>query len=239
MKSSFFWFLFLQLSFVVTLPITWVGLSKVDFFYVSLHDSIGIDEHIQRYAPRNRFNKKDFERTTKEERYELFSGVVKAIHNKGVGLDQLSYLNQKKQKTLLFTDAEVTHLKDVADLLEKIKPLILLVVIIWLAALLWMFWKRIRLPSAKQLTVMSFVWLGLILLVLLLGPEKVFNQLHIWAFPEDNQWFFFYEESLMSTMMKAPHLFAYISAIWFFLSIILTVVLFKFMNLFLHLRRIK
>ena len=115
----------------------------------------------------------------------------------------------------------------------------LLAAIIWLAALLWMFWKRIKLPSAKRLAVMSFVWLGLIFLVLLLGPEKIFNQLHIWAFPEDNQWFFYYEESLMSTMMKAPHLFAYISAIWVFLSIILTVVLFKFMNLFLRLRRIK
>ena len=146
MKSKVLWFLFLLLSFVVTLPITWVGLSKVDFFYASLHDSIGIDEHIQRYASRNRFNKRDFEKTPKEERYELFSGVVKAIHNKGVGLDQLSYLNKNKQKTLLFTEAEVTHLKDVANLLAKIKPLILIVLIIWLAALLSM--PLVALPTA-------------------------------------------------------------------------------------------
>ena len=237
MRAKILWLLFLLLSFVVTLPVTWLGLSKVDFFYASLHDNIGIDKHIERYAPRNRFNKKDFEKTSKQQRVTLFHGVVEAIHNDGVGLEALFYLNSNQQKTTLFTDAEVIHLKDVAILLNKLKPVLIVVFAIWLMSLLWLFWKRIKLPTALQLSILSMVWVVIAVLILLLGPEKVFNQLHVWVFPKDHQWFFYYEESLMSTMMKAPYLFAYISAIWALLSIISTIILFKLMHLFLRIRR--
>lgn len=234
MRSNILWLLFLLLCFVVTLPVSWLGLTQVDFFYATLHDRIGIDEHIERYAPRNRFDKKDFEKTSKSERVKLFHGVVTAIHNNGDGLDSLSYISKvNTQKTKLFTDAEITHLKDVAVLLNKIKPIVVIVFLVWLISLLLIFWRRIRLPSAMQLTALSFVWIGIALLILFLGPERIFNQLHIWAFPDDHQWFFYYEDSLMSTMMKAPHLFAYISASWVFLSILLTILLFKFMHLIL------
>lgn len=50
--------------------------------------------------------------------------------------------------------------------------------------------------------------------LLIVGPEKVFNQLHIWVFPDDHQWFFYYQDSLMSTMMFAPHLFGWIGLAW-------------------------
>jgi len=32
--------------------------------------------------------------------------------------------------------------------------------------------------------------------------------LHVLIFPADHQWFFYYQDSLMSTLMKAPDLFA-------------------------------
>jgi hypothetical protein len=32
--------------------------------------------------------------------------------------------------------------------------------------------------------------------------------MHILVFPDDHQWFFYYQDSLMSTLMKAPDLFA-------------------------------
>lgn len=233
MRSNILWLGFLLLTFIVTLPVTWWGLAKVDFFYATLHDTTGIDEHIQKYAPRNKFNKRDFEKTSKLQRVELFHKVVIAIHNKGEGLEALSYLNSDKQNTALFTQAEVTHLKDVANLLDKLKPVILAAILIWIILMLWIFLKKIRLPSGKKLMTMSLLWIVIAVLILLLGPEKVFNQLHIWVFPEEHQWFFYYEESLMSTMMKAPYLFGYISAIWVFLSIIMTIILFKFMHLIL------
>jgi hypothetical protein len=42
------------------------------------------------------------------------------------------------------------------------------------------------------------------------GWVEVFYAAHRWIFPDDHQWFFFYQESLMSTMMQAPDLFLYI-----------------------------
>ena len=233
MKCKFFWFVFLLLSFIVTLPVTWWGLTKVDFFYATLHDQIDIDKHIQTYAPRNQFYKQGFEKTTKQQRVDLFQEVVNAIHNDGRGLENLSFLNNDQKKTALFTGAEITHLKDVANLLNKLKPILLLIVVIWLLFLLWVFLKRMRLPSIKQYAVMSLLWLAFTVFILLLGPEKVFNQLHIWAFPKNHQWFFYYEESLMSTMMKAPDLFGYISVIWAILSLMLTILLLKSMHLIL------
>lgn len=232
MRSNILWLLFLLSTFIVTLPVSWWGMAKVDFFYSGLHDAIGIDTHIERYAPLNRFNKTEFEKTTKAERVALFGGVVEAIHNKGIGLDSLSYNRVSNQKrVILFTDAEVIHLKDVANLLEKLKPVVIGITLIWIVALFWIFMKRIKLPSVKRLFQLASVLVGIAILILLLGPEKVFNQLHIWVFPDNHQWFFYYEDSLMSTMMKAPHLFAYISIIWIILSIILTVVLLKSMRL--------
>jgi len=199
-RSNLFWLWFLLLTFIVTLPLSWWGLAKVDFFYSSLHDSTGIDKHIERYAPRNRFNKLEFEKTSKVERVALFSGVVDAIHN----------------------------------LLDKLKPIIIVVMLIWLGSMFWIFIKRRKMPSAKCLIVYSLILLFLVCLVLSLGPEKVFNQLHIWIFPDNHQWFFYYEDSLMSTMMKAPYLFAYIAAIWAFISIILTIIVLKLMRLILN-----
>lgn len=232
MKSNLLWLLFLLLTFLVTLPITWVAMSKVDFFYSSLHDAIGIDEHIQRFAPSNRFNKLEFEKTSKQQRVELFHQVGLAIHNNGKGLESLSYLRKStNQRVLLFTEAEVTHLKDVATLLNKLKPVIFALMFTWLMLLAWILLKRIKLPSLKRFVVLAVILNFGFFSVLLLGPETVFNQLHIWAFPDNHQWFFYYEDSLMSTMMKAPYLFGYISAIWLVLSMLLTFFLIKLLHL--------
>jgi hypothetical protein len=40
------------------------------------------------------------------------------------------------------------------------------------------------------------------------GAKAIFYQMHILVFPDDHQWFFYYQDSLMSTLMKAPDLFA-------------------------------
>lgn len=44
-----------------------------------------------------------------------------------------------------------------------------------------------------------------------IGPTRVFYTLHEWVFPSDHQWMFSYQESLMTTLMKAPDLFAAIA----------------------------
>lgn len=228
--NKIFWTFFLLLTFVITLPASWWLLATADFFYAPLHDTIGIDSHIEKYAPKNNENKMGFERTTKTERVALFHGIVEAIHNKGIGLEKLSYLNSQNQKVTLLTDAEVIHLKDVANLLEKLNPAVLVAVILWILLLFYLFIWRARIPSAQQLLLYSLFLVLLSALVLLLGPEKVFNQLHIWIFPDNHQWFFYYEDSLMSILMKAPDLFAYIAGIWVILSAVFTVFLIKVLS---------
>lgn len=229
MLSRALWAGFLILSFVVTLPVSWWLLSKVDFTYAYLHDHVGIAENIEYYAPKNSY-KDDFVNTTKEKRLELFTGIVESIQNKGVGLASLTYSDRNNKSIPLLTEAEIVHLEDVAVLLKKASLVAGIATLLLFIIVLWMRKRRQQLPPAKQVVVTSLIVPFIITGILSLGPEKVFNQLHIWAFPDNHQWFFYYEESLMSTMMKAPYLFAYIAALWFFVSIMLTALLWKLLG---------
>ena len=223
--SKTLWGGFLLLTFLVSLPATWWLVSKADFFYSNLYDTIGISEHIAKYAPKNLRGRMDFEITPKEERVELFHGIVEAINNHGDGLKKLFYHDANQQLQPLLTLAEVIHLQDVANLLDKLKPLLIGLLILWLAIIAFLRYKKIVLPSSKELIISAVIIFALLGGVLLTGPERVFNLLHVWVFPDDHQWFFYYEESLMSTLMKAPDLFAYIAAIWGLFSIIISVAL--------------
>ena len=218
--KKIFWGFFLILTFLVTLPATWWVLSKADFFYSSLYDHIGIAEHIAKYAPKNLRGRLDFEKTSKAERVELFHGIVEAINHHGKGLKKLFYKDANQQLQPLLTLAEVIHLQDVANLLDKLKPLVVGFLLAWLVTI-WLLWQRkIPMPPASELIISALLVIVLFSAVLLIGPEKVFNQLHMWVFPDNHQWFFYYEESLMSTMMKAPDLFGYIAGIWVSMSLL-------------------
>ncbi len=230
MKNKLLWGGFLLLTFLITLPISWGVLAKANFFYPTLYDVTAIDKHIDTYAPKNKKNRLGFEKTSKDERSRLFQGIVNAIHSKGEGLSTLSYMTFDQgitQSTLLLTDAEVIHLKDVAILLDKVKPVVFIIFLSWLVFVVSLKLKKISLPGGAQFLLSALVLILLSCVVLLLGPEKIFNQLHIWAFPDDHQWFFYYEDSLMSTMMKAPVIFAYIAIIWVAVSIVLTALILK------------
>ncbi len=220
-----FWGFYLLLTFLVTLPAGWWVLSKVDFAYPFLYDNIGVAEHIERYAPKNNKNKLGFETTSKQQRLDLFHQVVESIQNHGKGLQELSYQGLNNQAVALFTPAEVTHLQDVANLLDKLKPLIIGLVVLWLFISIFLLFKKFKLPSLKQWLLSALVLFFVSGAILALGLEKIFNQLHIWVFPDNHQWFFYYEESLMSTMMKAPDLFGFIAGIWGFLSVVFTMLI--------------
>ena len=88
--------------------------------------------------------------------------------------------------------------------------------------------KKSAMPSKKS----AFLNIGVGLIItsaglLTLGGKAVFYQLHIWIFPANHQWFFYYQDSLMSTMMKAPDLFAYIAISLSLLGLLFFVLLFK------------
>ncbi|MDZ7747429.1 MAG: hypothetical protein U5K43_00040 [Halofilum sp. (in: g-proteobacteria)] len=52
------------------------------------------------------------------------------------------------------------------------------------------------------------------------GPVDLFYWLHEQVFPPDHQWFFHYQESLMSMMMRAPDLFGAIAVLWLALTLV-------------------
>ena len=219
------WTVFLTLTFGVAFSVSWLLLAQVDFAYPWLHDHAGLAENIRQYAPHNPI-KPHFDATTAAERARLFHGIVLAIHQHGHGLAELTYHNAHGQALdTLLTPAEVVHLQDVANLMDKIRYAAVVVGILWLMQFASMAYYRCALPSLKQLGLGILALVGGSAVVLSLGAVRVFYQLHEWIFPQGHQWFFYYEESLMSMMMKAPDLFGYIAIMLVVLALLISVVL--------------
>ena len=217
-----YWFAFLIMTFLVSLGASWVLLARANFAYPLLHDYAGIKENIEYYSHRSRI-KPDFNQTTREERIQLFKGILESIQHQGQGLEALAYHIKNGQEIILLTAAEVVHLQDVANLYDRIKKLVLIAFVILLGLLVMQFkWYR-ALPQTSMLIRYALVLPVIIGIVLVVGAEKVFYKLHELVFPAGHQWFFYYEESLMSMMMKAPDLFAYIAVMLVVLALVFTV----------------
>ncbi len=197
---------------LASLYLSWRILAAVEFLYPVLYESIGIGEHIDTYAPQNRY-KRDFELTSPEERKAMFAAIGDAVRDHGRGLESITYRDPGGNELgVLLRAAEIIHLRDVARLVHvlELAGLISLAVISFHLVLLRR--RRLRLPSPRHL--LGYTGggiLALAMVVIAIGPVEVFYALHRWIFPEDHQWFFFYQDSLMSTLMKAPDLFGYIA----------------------------
>jgi hypothetical protein len=217
------WLVFLLLTFMVSLALSWVMLATVDFVYPLLHDYAGLGANITKYAPQNSV-RPYFDQTTKAERVRLFHGIVEGIHHQGQGLAELRYHDSSGQPVnTLLVEAEIVHLQDVANLLDKVKVAAVVALILWAGMFALLVHYRQALPGARQL-VMGLLGLGAIIAVVLsLGAVEVFYQLHMWIFPAGHQWFFYYQQSLMSMMMKAPDLFGYIAAMQVVLAVFISV----------------
>jgi hypothetical protein len=224
-------FLWVWLTLMLSLYLSWFALAKGQFLYPLWYQVAGIEAHIQHYAPQNRF-RKGFEHTDAATHQALFAGIVQAIHQNGQGLEQLYYTTPDRphQAIALLHRDEIGHLEDVARLVHQLKTLGWGVLCLWLllSARLWRQRKR---PSAQTAVGNLGVGLSIILAILLvLGPKQVFYQLHIWIFPPEHPWFFYYQDSLMSTLMKAPDLFAYIAASLLILALLLFGLLFALLR---------
>ena len=91
--------------------------------------------------------------------------------------------------------------------------------LVWLLALVWL--RRLRLPPpplGRYLAYLALAAAALALGVIAVGAKQVFYTAHTLIFPAGHQWFFYYEESLMTMLMKAPDLFAAIAAEWLLLT---------------------
>jgi Protein of unknown function (DUF1461) len=217
------WAMFTMLAVVACLFVAWKALIAVDYLYPVWYEALDIDQTIAQYGPQNRQGKLSFETTTKSERVRLFAALADAIHDRGQGLENLVYHDSSGRPiTTLLTAPEVVHLQDVARLFGWLQKAGWLALAALIALCCWLRWRQRVLPSLRKLlwgTVSGIAIVGVVTIAL--GPVKVFYQLHEWIFPQGHQWFFFYEDSLMSMMMKAPALFGPIALTWAALSLLL------------------
>jgi len=222
---SIVWFLALLSGFVACLFIAWKVMAASDYGYPLFYDVYDINEHIERYAPQNR-HISGFQVTDRQQHEALFSAIVTAVHNQGEGLEEITFLRGDDAVTLL-RHAEVVHLQDVANLIDvfDLAGVLALVLFILLAGILV---YLNRPPSWKhQLMLLAGVVLVCTATVLAIGPKTVFYKFHVWLFPPQHQWFFYYQDSLMTTLMHAPQLFGGIAAVMLLMATMLAVVLIR------------
>lgn len=192
---------------IVAFSMAWWMHYQADFFYRLWYEPIGIKENIDRFGPQNRF-KRFFADTDKQERLRMFAAINHSVHAQGQGLADIRYTSYKGYSDTLLHDAEITHLQDVARLIGWLKAVAAVATAVTLLLIIWLWWRRQRLPTLRRTWFAFLVSIcALVAMVLILGPTRVFYRFHTWLFPADHQWFFYYQDSLMSTLMKAPDLF--------------------------------
>lgn len=213
----------LILLWPATLGLAWLLLSPVNFFYPLDYSLLNINATIAQYAPQNRFGKQNFVETDRAERERLFAAITTAINDHGAGLAQIQYHDpQGRVLGVLLTPAEVQHLTDVSRVVGIGKTLSLSALGAWLLVIVGMAITRRQLPRFRQ----ALIGTGLMLtlggiIVAIIGPIHVFDWFHRSVFPANHAWFFYYQDSLMTTFMQAPTLFGLIVAWWLIFTTIL------------------
>lgn len=198
----------------VSLYLAWQLLSSVNFAYGLIYDWAEIDAAIAEYGPQNRY-KRGLETTPRAERERIFGAIVTAINDGGKGLEQIRYYDKDGRDLGLFLrPAEVVHLQDVAMLLGTLRGWSYLAAAVLVAGVLAARWRGWMRPSVKRTLLGVVVVCAMVgAAVLAYGPTKLFYQWHTLVFPENHQWFFYYQESLMTTLMRAPVIFGYIAVL--------------------------
>ncbi|WP_407276733.1 DUF1461 domain-containing protein [Halothiobacillus sp. DCM-1] len=222
-RSVMDWLVPLLLLWPAALGLAWVLLSQVNFFYPLNYRLLDIGATINQYTPQNHFGKQSFVETDLAERERLFAAITTAINHHGQGLAELKYHNPSGQVLGDFlTPAEVQHLTDVARVVRVGEGISVAAFLLWLLWLGFVAWQHKPLPSLRHAVVGTLVLLGFGgLLVAIIGPIRVFDWFHRSVFPANHAWFFYYQDSLMTTFMQAPNLFGLIVLWWLLLSITL------------------
>ncbi len=222
---------------LVAMAVAWLFLGQINFSYGFWHDYGGIKESIEQYGPSNSY-KTGFELTTKAQRVALFGQINRSINNQGSGLESIIFEVPGQSPQTLLREPEILHLQDVARLIDAGLGLAMGAFVLWLVVWVYFALTRRRVPNLWQQCIAIGTMVGVSgLVVALIGPVKVFYWLHTVLFPDNHQWFFYYQESLMSTMMFAPVLFGWIALEWLIVTLALFVLLqgvsLKLLNLFL------
>lgn len=204
------WGLVIISQLVVGFWLAWQLLAQFSFAYPAAYELLAIDAHIERFAPANRF-RPDFETTDRAQHLRLFAEIAESIGNSGKGLAEITYTTSAGETHTLLRTAEVIHLQDVANLVNFFYGVSGVSLVVLLLGLLAALKLQLRFPSAKAIAMGIVAVIAAVLLpLLLIGPKAVFYWLHVQIFPPDHEWFFYYQESLMTTLMKAPDVFGFI-----------------------------
>ena len=192
------------------LYMSWQILSQANFLYDQIYDHNDLEHHINEFATLNRNDKESFALTDKAERVQIFNEIAREINTGGEGLASISFVSTGEAKSIPFLiDAERDHLQDVANLVTSLKPLgaFLASTLIAFYGFCWYYkvsrYKYFWRPSGILVSLFQIATLAVVCVAITfaLGPQKTFYLLHEWAFSDKAQWFFYFEESLMTTLM--------------------------------------
>lgn len=196
---------------IVAAFFAWNILAKFDFNFSWAYESLNIKSHIERYAPLN-YCKPGFEKTTFQERKKIFSQIVYNISNNNDALKLISYSLPSGKKISFLNKAEVIHLKDVSNIINIFYKFAILCVLVLMVCTYLLCKKKEYLFSYQNiLKKISLIFCAIVTGLYFLDFEKIFYWLHTKIFPADHQWFFYYQDSLMVTLMKAPDIFGFIA----------------------------
>jgi len=216
-----FWPIFFTCQLIALVLVSWHLLAQLHFAYPTGYQLLHLDKHIAEYAPLNRY-KDDFEFTTAKDHWRLFGEISDAVQASGAGLREISYSLKNGSTTTLMHEAEITHLQDVANLIDVFYVAGMICLLFWIGLIFLAHQQRLTLPPIKKILLGFLTGFAIIATaVLLIGPKAVFYWLHVQVFPDGHQWFFYYQDSLMTTLMKAPDIFAFIVLLLVSLLIIL------------------
>lgn len=226
--TNILWLLCCVSLIVFSLGFSWQLNKSADFFYGFWYQQLNIEQTITTYVPDNTFDKKDYVDTNTDQRVDNFSEIVTEIHNNGEHLAQLSYVNKQQQVKKLLTTAEIIHLKDVSHLIQKLTLVSVgnFCILLFLSGVIYQ--QKFYLPKRKdQFLAVVLPSSLLFILFIVFGFTELFYYLHTVVFPDNHQWFFYYQESLMSSLMKAPDLFAGISVTLTVTALIIYVAIYR------------
>jgi uncharacterized membrane protein len=208
---------------LATSLLAWQLAASVNFAYPLGYQLLDLDHHIAEFAPLNR-HKKGFEFAKPEDHWRLFGEICTAVQHDGKGLSDISYQLTNGAKTPFMHSAEITHLQDVSNLIHGFYTVGIVGAFLWCLGFAVAFKQKQAFPKTRNIVLGFcggiFVFTSMILSI---GATKVFYWFHTQAFPAGHQWFFYYEDSLMTTLMKAPDIFAFIALLLISLLIILWV----------------
>ena len=206
------WGLYSTASLLLCIWLAWHAWAQVNFLYPTWYQWLDIDQTVEKTMPRHLY-KKEFISTDAFEHQRLFGEIVEAVQNRGDGLEQIAFYDTDGELLgKLLTKSEIIHLQDVANLIHVLNWVGLALLIFCLMCVVLISIYHISMPAPKKIAIAMIIFVLLsIFAIISLGAKKFFYWLHTVIFPDNHQWFFYYEESLMSTLMKAPALFAPIS----------------------------